>query len=144
YGKPIDARADIWSLGIMMWEMLPGQHPWQANVLPAMIPNILTKPLPHLEQNRPDPPVALIDLIYPPLENDPNPRVPSVRLVGAELEMVLLGLKSGTPAETPITAQAHVREIASTRFDTPAPAIETIRNNLGAQTTAFVGREAEL
>lgn len=143
-GKPIDARADIWSLGIMMWEMLAGQHPWQANVLPAMIANIFTKPLPDLEQIRPDAPVALIDLIYRMLEKDPNARIPSVRLVGAELEMVLLGLKNGTPAETPITAQAHVREIASTRFDTPAPAIETIRNNLGAQTTAFVGREAEL
>lgn len=143
-GKPIDARADIWSLGIMMWEMLTGMHPWQANVLPAMIANIFTKPLPDLEQIRPDVPVALIDLIYRMLEKDPNARIPSVRLVGAELEMVLHGLRHGTPAGTPVTAQAHVREVASTRFDTPAPAIETIRNNLGAQTTAFVGREAEL
>lgn len=30
----------------MMWEMLTGMHTWQANVLPAMIANIFTKPLP--------------------------------------------------------------------------------------------------
>lgn len=143
-GKSVDVRADIWSLGIVMWEMLTGAHPWQAKALPAMLNNIFSKPLPDLEEIRPDVPVALVDLIYRMLEKDRAARIPSVRLVGVELEIILNSLRRGGTGETPAMAEVRRRAASSTRFETPPPTLETIHNNLGAPTTGFVGRATEL
>jgi hypothetical protein len=52
-------------------------------------------------------PIALIDLIYRMLEKDPQARIPSVRVIGAELEAILEG-RDITPSparfvpETPV------------------------------------------
>lgn len=34
---PLDARSDLYSMGIMLYEMLAGRHPFQANTPPAMV-----------------------------------------------------------------------------------------------------------
>ena len=86
---------------------------------------------------------SLVDLVYRMLVKNPAARIPSVRLVGAELEVVLYALKHG-PEETPTRTPSSLRARSSTRFETPTPAGELIRNNLGGQTTPFVGRAAEL
>jgi len=52
---------------------------------------ITAEPLLDLETLRTDLPVALVDLIYRMLEKDPQRRIASVRLVGAELEAILHG-----------------------------------------------------
>lgn len=137
-GQNTDARSDIWALGVMLFEMLIGDHPFKGATLPALLLNIMASKLPDIEEIRPDCPVALADLIYRMLERDRAARIPSVRLIGAELETILEGLQSGT---TPMP-RIRTQEIA--RFQEPAPNTPVIRNNLPAQTTGFVGREGEL
>ena len=63
---------------------------------------ILTQPIPSRMQSRTDIPAALIDLIERMLEKDLTQRIPSVRLVGAELEAIIAD-RPGTPG-IPISA----------------------------------------
>jgi len=138
-GMQADSRSDIWAFGAMLFEMLTGQLPFDADTPLALVSAITTKPTPNLEVLRPDAPIALVDLIYRMLEKDPGIRIPSVRLVGAELEAILSGIEQSL--ETP-PRKTHPVE---TRFITPTPhPAGAPRHNLPVQTTPFIGREAEL
>ncbi|HVO72143.1 MAG TPA: serine/threonine-protein kinase, partial [Aggregatilineaceae bacterium] len=90
-GGEVDQRADIWAFGVILFELLTGQRPFAGDNLSQVITSILTQPAPDLESLRPDTPPALVDLLYRMLEKDPTKRIPSVRLVGAELELILKG-----------------------------------------------------
>ena len=136
--QPADERGDIWALGVMLFEMIGGKHPFTAETMPALMVNVLIQPTPDLEALRPDAPVALVDLVYRMLEKDRAARIPSARLVGAELESVMQR-NAATPLSTGIRA-AMLKD----RFDTPASETAVLRSNLPAQTTPFVGREPEV
>jgi non-specific serine/threonine protein kinase len=136
-GKPADQRGDIWALGIMLFEMLTGKHPFEAETLPSMVVNVFTKPVPDLEALRPDCPVPLADLIYRMLDKDANTRIPSVRLIGAELEAIMRG-------QSPDRFSASLQRDDERRFETPTPVSSAVKHNLSAQTTPFVGRENEI
>jgi serine/threonine protein kinase len=51
-GLPLDARADIWAFGVLLFEMLAGCKPFAADNLGALINTILTKPVPDSDLTR--------------------------------------------------------------------------------------------
>jgi predicted ATPase/serine/threonine protein kinase len=107
-GQALDERTDIWSFGVLLFEMLTGENPFEGQNLTATLTAILSQPLPDMAKRCPDAPQALIDLVCRMLEKDRRQRIPSVRLVGAELEAIL------KPREVP-PEKRH--------FATPAPPI---------------------
>ena len=116
-GLELDERADIWSFGVMLFEMLTGRVPFQETSTAAILTAILTKPAPDLQRLRPGAPPALIDLIYRMLEKDRDRRVSSVRLIGAELEAIIRGLD--TPLRD-LVLGAGQQLPAGSRFATPS------------------------
>ena len=140
-GETLDGRADLWAFGVMLYEMLTGAKPFTGDTIIAALNAILTQAVPDLAQLCPGAPDALVDLIYRMLEKDRQQRIPSVRLVGAELEAILTvgaGLPRPSPRPTPTAPPP------AARFATPTPATGAPKHNLPVQPTPFVGREAEL
>lgn len=138
-GEVVDNRSDIWSFGVMMFEMLTGKLPFSGNGPIQTITAIATKSIPDLEELCPDAPIDLIDLIYRMVEKNRDSRIRSVRLVGAELEAIMQGVA---------TASVTVSENPSQKprnFDSQdSDLMSRIPHNLPAQVTPFVGRETEL
>ena len=128
-GEPLDERADIWAFGVLLFEMLSGRVPFTGDNLTATLTAILTQPVPDLAELVPGLPDGLVDLVYRMLEKDREQRIPSVRLVGAELDALL---KGRTPARV------------ESRFAPHTPAAHVPRHNLPTQATPFIGRQAEL
>jgi serine/threonine protein kinase len=93
--QKLDARTDIWAFGVMLFEMLTGQRPFDEDETSATIIAIVTKPLPDLVALLPDAPPGLVNLIYKMLEKERDERISSMRLVGAELESIIERADSG-------------------------------------------------
>jgi serine/threonine protein kinase/tetratricopeptide (TPR) repeat protein len=73
--KPIDARTDLFSLGIVLYEMATGTRPFDGNSLPSMVASIL-KDHPHpVAEQRPEIPEGVARLIERCLEKHPLDRV---------------------------------------------------------------------
>lgn len=77
----IDHRSDIYSLGIVLYQMLTRELPFDAPSLGQLIQAQLTASPPSLRALRPDIPIALEQLVHSMLEKDPNLRPQSVVVI---------------------------------------------------------------
>lgn len=141
---PPDPRSDIWAFGVLLLELLTNTRPFDRAHTVATIQAILTERPPDLEKLRPDTPLALVDLIYRMLEKVPERRIPSMRMVGAELEAIHKG------QALPVVMQ---REINADDINNATGTLQDIQNHtlptrlnytLPIQATPFIGREHEI
>lgn len=128
-GEDLDARADIWAFGVLLFELLTGTRPFARKNMAETLHSISFSSPPDLETLRPDCPPALVDLVHRMLAKDASQRVPSVRIVGAELDKIARG-RGGRGRAEPTFCEARGGV--------------AIRSNLPAETSTFVGRQTEL
>ncbi|HLT37155.1 MAG TPA: serine/threonine-protein kinase [Enhygromyxa sp.] len=85
--RPVDGRADLFALGLVLWEMLAGHPPFRGNSPRELLDKLCTEPTPRLPEHvRPGLPPHIETLIYRLLEKDPNARPASAGEVVAQLE----------------------------------------------------------
>jgi eukaryotic-like serine/threonine-protein kinase len=97
-GKPQDARSDVFSLGVVMYEMVTGHRPFDADSLQGICSRVLSStPLPPSHTN-PSVPLAFNELIASCLAKDPSQRCASAEVLAERLHPLS---RRNAPAATP-------------------------------------------
>jgi serine/threonine protein kinase/Tfp pilus assembly protein PilF len=142
-GGHIDGRADIYSLGVVIFRMLTGEFPFSSTAIQELIQQQLNEPAPPVRSLRPELPEALDTLVSRLLAKDPAARPQRAREV-AELYFEAIG----QPMETnPTISSARMRSQWSTaqfeeatRIDAP----QTTAGSLASKTTFLRSRRAQI
>jgi serine/threonine protein kinase/formylglycine-generating enzyme required for sulfatase activity len=75
--EPPDTRADVYSIGVMLFQMLSGEVPFKANAIPAIMKKHLTEPVPSLSSRGIEVPPQIEAVVRHALEKEPDHRTPS-------------------------------------------------------------------
>jgi serine/threonine-protein kinase len=88
-GHNVDARSDIYSLGILLYEMLTGKVPFEAETLVGVAMKHVNEPLPNVQKRRPEVSSALAAVIENATEKEPKRRYPDMAAMLDDLERAL-------------------------------------------------------
>jgi len=97
-GNPIDRRADVWSLGIVLYELMTGERLFWRDSEYKMLQAIVDEPIPSLRQRRPDAPVGVAEVAARALSREPSRRFARAREMGKALEDALISSGGVWPA----------------------------------------------
>ena len=95
-GKRVDARTDLFSMGVVMYEALTGQRPFQGATVESIIARILEIDPEPLTALKPMTPYPLWSTIRRCLKKDRELRIPTARILHEELRDVQQEVSSGT------------------------------------------------
>ncbi len=76
--KGVDTRADLWSLGVILCELVSGKEPFDGTSFGVLFSNIVTKEPTPLASVRPDVPAGLAEIVHRCLKKNRDDRYPTV------------------------------------------------------------------
>jgi eukaryotic-like serine/threonine-protein kinase len=97
-GQPVDAHTDVYSLGVVLYELLAGDVPFPGENFVSVAMKHVNEPPPNLLDVRRDVPLRVAAAVDRALEKDPRQRFPSMDAFAAELEVCLAELQQGDAA----------------------------------------------
>jgi serine/threonine-protein kinase len=113
--KDLDARTDVYALGVILYQCASGKRPFKADALPKLAVLIHEgKPAP-LSERRPELPIGFVEVVHKAMARDRNQRFQTARELGLALEPYSAVALDATMLET--------SAIRGSSKPPPAPAI---------------------
>ncbi|MCI0394190.1 MAG: protein kinase, partial [Chloroflexi bacterium] len=106
-GQQVDARSDIYSMGVMLFEALGGRPPFKADSAMTLMMMHVNDPVPDLRQLRPDIPLDVVAVVNKALAKERSDRYQTAAEMAAALRAARLELPpaEATILEMPATAR---------------------------------------
>jgi len=100
--EPTSPKSDVYALGIVVFEMLTGEHPFPETSLTALLDHHVRDALPSAHGLRPQLPRSVDDVMARATAKDPNDRFADVGAVATELRTAFEGARAAPKSSGPI------------------------------------------
>ena len=120
FGRPLDERSDLFSLGSLLYEMLTGEPPFRAETAALSLARVVHFELPPLQESHPELPVEVCDLVDWLLQKEPSQRPQSTAVVLQALEAAGLFGGGAVPALRSASSSGLDDETVVTLVEQPA------------------------
>jgi serine/threonine-protein kinase len=104
-GTEVDGRADIYALGIILFEILTGKQPYEADTPMAVAIKHITDPVPHIQQTNPNLPEAMDAIIQTAMAKDRTQRFSTA----VEMTNALREAARGDPTKLQVKATPAIK-----------------------------------
>ncbi len=108
-GGSVDQQTDVYSLGVVLYELLAGDVPFPGESFLAVAMKHVNEPPPNLLDLRSDVPLRVAAAVDRALEKDPAQRFPSMKAFAAELEACLASLSTSSDDTSVIASPKRKR-----------------------------------
>ncbi len=112
-GKSLTHQTDIFSLGVVMYELLAGVHPFQASTMPALFKNIVTSEPKPIQKYRPEIPPSLSKIIDKLLQKKPKDRYENCAELAEDLIKVEFEIET---SEEQLTREQKLELLSKLKF----------------------------
>jgi eukaryotic-like serine/threonine-protein kinase len=129
----VSQRTDIWSLGVVLFELLTATHPFEGRTVPQVCSKVLTEPAPLLRSRRADADPRLEAVISRCLEKEEGDRYPTVASLAESLA------PCGSGLVTPVASQPSWRPSGGRTASAPEGAEGGV--GIGLDSTTFAPME---
>lgn len=133
--REVDARADIYGLGCLLYEMLAGRPPFEGSATALLTKKVLGEIVP-LEEVRPETPVAIGEAVAKAMRVDPDDRFASAQA----FREALLGALPRSQA-TPWTRRRRLASVAAATLVVVIGAILVHRTRVGGEQALWASEQ---
>jgi eukaryotic-like serine/threonine-protein kinase len=124
-GRRVDGRSDLYSLGVMLFQLLTGALPFRSESMAKLMFQIANEPAPDVRTLRPELPEAVANVVALALEKRPEIRYAEGQQFAADLRMLVeaIGTEPPAPVDPPAAATTPQADpfAATVKFSRPDP-----------------------
>ncbi len=133
-GEGIDGRADIYGMGVILFEMLTGRQPFQGDTPMSVLVKHITDPVPRILDLKPELPVSVEKIVEKALAKDPNERFATCQQFAEALQTVARGETPDIGPAPTTTQMASPKTLVTQKHTAPAQKIPSLqKQSEGAQ-----------